>query len=1019
MPHPEDVLVVVAAAGYGKSAALEAARPRGGVVRPAAALLEDGLPDCDWLGVDDLDALTVSEQVRLLEDVARRPGPPRLGLASRQPLPAAAGARLRGRVRELGACDLALSTYGVRRVVVEEYGLDDPELPVTVHALTAGWPALVHHAAAAARRPSAELADVLAEDRSLQRWLHAEVVTRLPRGVAAALGAVSGLGGVTPGVVEHVAAELGVGRAPVARDLERLGLLVRLPGTGREDLVDAVPLLAPVLPARDGPTAACVVGPALAADLPYAAARAAAGAGDVTSALRLVAERGEEMLRSAHHAGVVELVEAAPDPLVTPAVRRVHGDALRAAGELAAAARAFRPLAGDEGPWEPRLARKVAAMHYAGGRFDAVLEALGRGRAQRDLDATGLVESLALQVHALCSLGRPEEAAGPAERALALAEAGGDPVAGAAAHLAMARCRTGAVKEAHHERALVAAAQGRDVITAARVLVNQAFHLLASARYDEACEVARAALHAADAGNPTGRRAAALHNLAEALTYTGAYDEARWHLARAVGLCRRLGAGRTALGVLGLAEIDRAVGQDDQARPRYLEAVALARTTGEAQVLVPALAGLARVDARAGSAELRERARTSAAEAVALARGVLRPVALVAAGRVALADGERGRAGDLARDAAATARDAEALDLLAEALELAAACATEPDEARDLLTRAYAVWSAGGARPRAARVELALGVLPGADPVARSRARDARRELRRLGVVHVDGVPAPATTPAGCLEIDVLGGFRVRVDGADVPVTAWRSRQARTLVKVLASRRGRPATRAWLCETLWPDDDPARTGHRLSVLLTAVRGVLDPGRRWPSDHFVAGDLDGLRLVADRVRVDAEVLIEDATAAAALMDDGDEQRAREILGDVDRRYAGDAFEDEPAEEWADALREEARAAWQRSVRRLSVLAQRAGRPSDAQALLVRLLTADPYDEAAHRQLVRTLLRAGRRGEARRAFGRWERAMADLGAPPPDPRVLVTARPDRPRRARPPATVTRGRPVVTSY
>ena len=93
----------------------------------------------------------------------------------------------------------------------------------------------------------------------------------------------------------------------------------------------------------------------------------------------------------------------------------------------------------------------------------------------------------------------------------------------------------------------------------------------------------------------------------------------------------------------------------------------------------------------------------------------------------------------------------------------------------------------------------------------------------------------------------MFGGFEVRVGRQPVPLQAWRSRQARTLVKILASRRGRPLTRDYLSELLWPDDDPAKTGHRLSVLLATVRGVLDPDKAWPPDHYVAGDSSGLRL----------------------------------------------------------------------------------------------------------------------------------------------------------------------------
>src|SRR3712207_7466618 len=57
----------------------------------------------------------------------------------------------------------------------------------------------------------------------------------------------------------------------------------------------------------------------------------------------------------------------------------------------------------------------------------------------------------------------------------------------------------------------------------------------------------------------------------------------------------------------------------------------------------------------------------------------------------------------------------------------------------------------------------------------------------------------------------------VLVGARPVPLTAWRSRQARSLLKILVARRGRPVPRTELCELLWPDDDPQRTAHRLSV----------------------------------------------------------------------------------------------------------------------------------------------------------------------------------------------------------
>ena len=152
--------------------------------------------------------------------------------------------------------------------------------------------------------------------------------------------------------------------------------------------------------------------------------------------------------------------------------------------------------------------------------------------------------------------------------------------------------------------------------------------------------------------------------------------------------------------------------------------------------------------------------------------------------------------------------------------------------------------------------------------------------------------------------IKVLGGFQVVVVGQPVPLTAWRSRQARTLLKILAGRRGRPTTRACLCELLWPDDDPAKTGHRLSVLLTTVRGVLDPGRDWPTEQYIGSDLTGVWLDLSHVTLDAESLLADSAYASALLSQGETECAREILNDIDARYCGDAFEDEPYDVWAE-------------------------------------------------------------------------------------------------------------------
>ena len=304
------------------------------------------------------------------------------------------------------------------------------------------------------------------------------------------------------------------------------------------------------------------------------------------------------------------------------------------------------------------------------------------------------VEWRACRVQLLAMLGRRDEARALATETLRVAEALGDSRALAAAHLASSRTSTGARKEAHLEEALRAAIRTGDVVTAALVQVNRSHLLLATARYAEAVVAAREALRLAEMSCPTGRLSTALHNLGEALGFTGEYDEARWQLQRAVGHSRRLGPGRTASGLYGIAEIHRQLGHDAQAAAAYDEAIGLARTSGELQVLVPALAGLARLQVRRDE----DAAAANAAEAEELATPALLPLALVASGWVALGRGERKEAARTARRAAEAAGSVQAFDLLAEALELVGV--TDDDPATSATRSARRCPSGATAGPR-------------------------------------------------------------------------------------------------------------------------------------------------------------------------------------------------------------------------------------------------------------------------------------------------------------------------------
>jgi len=1022
--RPRATRLVVAAAGYGKTTWTEAAGGGGAVrwLRADQVGTADLALDSDTtaLVVEDLHRVTAQRQADLVERVAALPSAVTVTLTSRDPLPGQVRSRLKSPVSTVGPAELALTPAMVAAMLAEEHGLDEPELPTRVHAATAGWPVLAHLAAeASSRSPGADLVTTLSQpEGQAAAWLRSEVLDALPHEVVEALEVMADFEPLTAELLRHLRRQLGAaspGGSPDEDIVDRLrttGLLVPHPRgvlVGREEL-RLVPVLRAVLKATRAQAAPSPdLLQAAAAwyeqhDLGFPAVDAYRRCGSEGRVRDLIRDRGTRMIAQGDAAAIVALLsdgETAPTiPGDDPAVRRTLGAALNHSGQAYAALGVLGPLGhdADSHGWDAGLALCVASVHFSQGDLVLAAEVLDRVPVDDLPDRGDGVLWRATRANVASMLGDDDLARELAKQAHELANRSGAPGDLTAAHQAIAKISAGSRKTAHLAMALVAARNDTDAVSVARIVGNQSYALLAAAQFDQAVAASREAVLAAELVRPMGALTASLHNLAEALTRLGEYDEARWHLRRALAVSQRLGPNRGAASMCGLGDIHRALGQREQGRAAYEEAVTLARTSHELQVLVPALSGLARLvlDVDPGGA------RAAAEEAEQLAPAALAPYALIAHGWVELETGDRARAAQLAERAAQAARQQGARDLLAEALELAAET-QGPTQASLSLTEALSIWRDGGAEPDASRLEVLLGRLEGADRAARDRGRQAAERLQRLGVTTVNGRRFGADPVGKDVTVAVLGRFEVTVGGDAVPLQAWKSKQARTLMKILAARRGRPATRALLCELLWPGSDPIKTSHRLSVLLTTVRTVLDPTRSWPADHYVNSNTTGVWLDLRRITLDAAELLDEAEHGAALLAADDVAGAKVALMQVDALFRGEAFEDEESsdwalegwahEDWAQALREDTRAAWLRSLRHLATVATKEGRSNDATATLTRLLGVDPYDERVHRGLVRNLVRAGRHGEARRAFARWTEAMASVDVPPPDPAELT--------------------------
>jgi DNA-binding SARP family transcriptional activator len=456
----------------------------------------------------------------------------------------------------------------------------------------------------------------------------------------------------------------------------------------------------------------------------------------------------------------------------------------------------------------------------------------------------------------------------------------------------------------------------------------------------------------------------------------------------------RTGSGRLTFALRNIGWAHRQLGSLALARAALEQAHEAVVRAKDVQIGIFVRTELARVLAT----EDPPRAAALAAEAVVDARrlGYAVADALIAAGWIHLAAGDRPSATACAIEAVDEARAADEPPTLAEAIELRA-MASDGSEQLALLREAHALWSELGDVPGRLRLELVLGER---SPLAeeRARGRAAARRLRDLGVrVEQAALAAGVLQGVGVgarrtLVVRVLGGFSVLVAGRPVPIAAWGSRKARDLLKILVAHRGRPVPRETLMEILWPGDDPEPLANRLAVAVATVRGVLDPERARGSEQYVGAEPESVWLRLDSVSVDVEAFLADTAAGQALLRQGRESDAVELLEAAEEAYAGDALEEDPYEDWSTGLREEARAAYIGVVSALAAIAQRRGDSEACARYLLRLLARDPYDEGAHLGLVATLDGAGRHGEARRRYRMYVERMRELeveAAPFPTP------------------------------
>lgn len=244
------------------------------------------------------------------------------------------------------------------------------------------------------------------------------------------------------------------------------------------------------------------------------------------------------------------------------------------------------------------------------------------------------------------------------------------------------------------------------------------------------------------------------------------------------------------------------------------------------------------------------------------------------------------------------------------------------------------------------------------------------------------------------LALSFLCGFQVELDGR--PVIEFKSNKVRALLAYLAVEAGRPHRREALAGLLWPDRTDRDALSNLRYSLASLRRTL--GDRLATHPFLLITHETIQFnrASDTWLDVAQLEHQIANARKHHLGDADVADLKSALSLYRSSFledfsVGDAA---PFEEWALMRREQIAQQVITALGDLIAALEGRGEFGEAQTYARQQVALEPWNEAAHRALMRALALNGQRNAALHQFQTCRRVLqGDLGVEPAEETIAL--------------------------